>query len=42
MKRTLSVAAGRLALATKPLGGAQAPSEPVSYRIERLDGTARM
>jgi Ca-activated chloride channel family protein len=36
VKRTLSVAVGRLALATKPLGGAQA-SEPVSYRIERLD-----
>ena len=37
VKRTLSVAVGRLALTTKPLGGAQAASEPVSYRIERLD-----
>ncbi|MGE0851361.1 MAG: VWA domain-containing protein [Hyphomicrobiaceae bacterium] len=37
-RRTLSLAAGRLALATKPAGAGQAPSEPVSYRIERLDG----
>ena len=37
VKRTLSVAVGRLALTTKPLGGAQAASEPVSYRIERID-----
>jgi Ca-activated chloride channel family protein len=37
VKRTLSVAVGRLALATKPVGGGQAPSEPVSYRIERVD-----
>ncbi len=37
VKRTLSVAVGRLALATKPVGGAQTPSEPVSYRVERID-----
>jgi Ca-activated chloride channel family protein len=40
VKRTLSVAAGRLTLATKPVGGGQASSEPVSYRIERLDAPA--
>lgn len=37
VKRTLSVAAGRLALATKPLAGAAAPAEIVSYRVERID-----
>jgi Ca-activated chloride channel family protein len=37
VKRTLSVAVGRLELATKPLAGTQAANEPVSYRIERLD-----
>jgi Ca-activated chloride channel homolog len=37
VKRTLSVAVGRLALSTKPLGAAQAASEPVSYRVERVD-----
>jgi Ca-activated chloride channel family protein len=37
-RRTLSLAAGRLALATRPAGAGQTPSEPVSYRIERLDG----
>jgi Ca-activated chloride channel family protein len=37
VKRTLSVAVGRLALATKPIGGVQTSSEPVSYRIERID-----
>ncbi len=37
VKRTLSVSVGRLALATKPLDAAQAASEPVSYRVERVD-----
>jgi Ca-activated chloride channel family protein len=37
VRRTLNVAAGRLALATKPVGATQAPSELVSYRVERLD-----
>jgi Ca-activated chloride channel family protein len=37
IKRTLSVAAGHLALATKPVGGSAVPSEPVAYRIERID-----
>jgi Ca-activated chloride channel homolog len=37
VRRTLNVAAGRLALATKPAGGAPALSELVSYRVERLD-----
>jgi Ca-activated chloride channel family protein len=40
VKRTLSVAAGRLALATKPMAGARTQSEPVSYRVERIDGSA--
>ena len=31
---------GRLALATKPLGRRRQPGEPVSYRVERLDGPA--
>jgi len=35
VRRTLSVAAGHLALSTRPIG--QAPAEPVSYRIERID-----
>jgi Ca-activated chloride channel family protein len=39
VKRTLSVAAGRLALATKPIGTAPTQSEPVSYRVERIDGS---
>jgi hypothetical protein len=38
VKRSLSVAAGRLALATKPMGATQTLSEPVSYRVERIDG----
>jgi len=38
VKRTLSVAAGKLVLATKAMGAA-APNEPVSYRIERIDGS---
>ena len=37
VRRTLNVAAGRLALATKPAGAAPAPGELVSYRVERLD-----
>jgi Ca-activated chloride channel family protein len=40
VRRTLNVAAGRLALATKPAGAAQALSELVSYRVERLDSVA--
>ncbi len=41
VRRTLNVAAGRIALATKPLGGATpATGELVSYRVERLDGAA--
>jgi Ca-activated chloride channel family protein len=39
VKRALSVAAGRLALATKPLGTSAASSEPISYRVERIDGS---
>jgi hypothetical protein len=39
VRRTLSVAAGRLALVTKPVGAATALSEPVSYRVERLDSS---
>ena len=38
VRRTLNLAAGRLALATKPAGAAPAPGELVSYRVERLDG----
>lgn len=37
VKRTLSIAAGRLTLATKTTAGA--PGEPVSYRVERIDGS---
>jgi Ca-activated chloride channel homolog len=37
VRKTLNLAAGRLALATKPVGAAQALSELVSYRVERLD-----
>lgn len=37
-RRTLALAAGRLALATKPVGAGQASSESVSYRVERIDG----
>lgn len=39
VKRTLSVAAGRLALTTKPLGAAPTLTEPVSYRVERIDSS---
>jgi Ca-activated chloride channel family protein len=39
VKRALSVAAGRLALATKPVGTGAASSDPISYRVERLDGS---
>lgn len=38
VRRTLSVAAGRLSLSTKPLAGAQTSTAPVSYRIDRPDG----
>jgi Ca-activated chloride channel homolog len=39
VRRSLNLAAGRLALAMKPVGGAApAPGELVSYRVERLDG----
>jgi Ca-activated chloride channel homolog len=38
VKRTLSVAAGRLALTTKPIGPGASLAEPVAYRVERLDG----
>ena len=41
VRRTLTLPAGRLALATKPVGAAQAPSELISYRVERLDGFPR-
>jgi Ca-activated chloride channel family protein len=41
VKRTLSVAAGRLALATKPIGPGASLAEPVSYRIERIDGASQ-
>ena len=41
VKRTLSVAAGRLALATKPMGTTSALNEPVSYRVERIDGSSQ-
>ena len=39
VRRTLNVAAGRLALATKPVGAAPGPAELVSYRVERLDSS---
>lgn len=38
MRRSLTLASGRLALATKP-PGTQGANEPVSYRIERLDAS---
>ena len=41
VKRTLSVAAGRLALATKPIGPGASLAEPVSYRVERIDGPSQ-
>jgi Ca-activated chloride channel family protein len=37
VRRTLNVAAGRLALAIKPAGATQTSSELVTYRVERLD-----
>jgi Ca-activated chloride channel family protein len=40
VRRTLALAAGRLSLSTKTADTPQAPSEPVSYRIERLDGAS--
>lgn len=39
VKRTLSLTPGRLALATKLVGSTQAPSEAVSYRVERVDSS---
>jgi hypothetical protein len=39
VKRTLSVAVGRLALATRPVGAAQTLTEPVSYLVQRIDVT---
>jgi Ca-activated chloride channel family protein len=38
VRRTLSLSAGWLSLSTRPLGGTQALTAPVSYRIDRLDG----
>lgn len=38
VRRTLSLAAGRLSLSTRPLGGTQTLTAPVSYRVDRLDG----
>lgn len=40
VRRTLSLAAGQLAVSTKLAGAAQPLSEGVSYRIERLDEPA--
>jgi Ca-activated chloride channel homolog len=49
VKRTLAVSAGRLALSTKPpvtppttLATPPASSEPVAYRVERLDASAEV
>ena len=38
VRRTLSLAAGRLSLSTRPLGGTPTLAAPVSYRVDRLDG----
>jgi Ca-activated chloride channel family protein len=38
VQRTLPLAAGRLSLSTRPIGGAQTHAAPVSYRVDRLDG----
>jgi Ca-activated chloride channel family protein len=38
VQRTLPLAAGRLSLSTRPIGGAQTLTAPVSYRVDRLDG----
>ena len=40
VRRTLPLAAGRLSLSTRPIGGAQTLSGPVSYRVDRLDGSS--
>jgi Ca-activated chloride channel family protein len=37
VRRTLTLAGGRLALATKPAGAGWGAEEPISYRVERLD-----
>ena len=39
VRRTLSLGGGRLSLSTRPLGGTGALTAPVSYRIDRIDGT---
>jgi Ca-activated chloride channel family protein len=38
VRRTLTLAAGKLVLESRLLGAAQKTGEPVSYRIEQLDG----
>jgi hypothetical protein len=39
VRRTLTLAAGRLSLSTRLSGGTlPGPNDPVSYRVERLDG----
>jgi len=38
VRRTLTLAAGKLLLESRLLGAAQKTGEPVSYRIEQLDG----
>jgi Ca-activated chloride channel family protein len=40
VRRTLTLAPGRLVLASKPLGATAGSNEPIAYRIERLDGPA--
>lgn len=40
VRRTLSLPGGRLTLSTRLAGAEASGSEPVSYRIERLDGAA--
>ena len=42
VRRTLSVASARLALASRPVGAAPTLTEPVSYRVERIDGPAEV
>jgi Ca-activated chloride channel homolog len=38
VRRTLSLAASKLSLSTRPLGGTQL-NAPVSYRVDRIDGS---
>jgi Ca-activated chloride channel family protein len=38
-RRTLSVAGGRLALSTRPVGAAPTVTEPLYYRVERIDSS---